>query len=52
MRSYMTPNYVCLLNKSLYRLKQTPQAWYNWFTTYITSLGFVEAKFDTSLFIF
>jgi hypothetical protein len=25
---------------------------HNWFTTYITSLGFVEAKSNTSLFIF
>jgi hypothetical protein len=29
-----------------------PQAWYNWFTTYLFSLGFVEAKTYTSLFIF
>jgi hypothetical protein len=46
------PDHVCLLNKSLYGLKQAPQAWYSRFATYITSLGFVEAKFDTSLFIF
>jgi hypothetical protein len=46
------PDRVCLLNKSLYGLKQAPQAWYNRFTTYITSLGFVEAKSDTSLFVF
>jgi hypothetical protein len=36
----------------LYGLKQAPHAWYNWFTTYITSLGFVEAKSDASLFVF
>jgi hypothetical protein len=29
-----------------------PWAWYNWFTTYITSFEFAEAKSDTSLFIF
>jgi hypothetical protein len=46
------PDHVCLHNKSLYGLKQTPQAWYSQFTTYITSLGFVEAKSDTSLFVF
>jgi hypothetical protein len=46
------PDCVCLLNKSLYGLKQVPRAWYNRFATYITSLGFVEAKFDTSLFVF
>jgi hypothetical protein len=43
---------VCLLNKSLYGLKQAPRAWYSRFATYITSLGFVEAKCDTSLFVF
>jgi hypothetical protein len=43
---------VFLLNKSLYGLKQAPWAWYNQFATYITSLGFVEAKSDTSLFVF
>jgi hypothetical protein len=37
---------------SLYGLKQVPRAWYSRFATYITSLGFVEAKFDTFLFIF
>jgi hypothetical protein len=42
---------VCLLNKSLYGLKQAPRVWYNRFATYITSLGFVEAKCDTSLFV-
>jgi hypothetical protein len=46
------PDCVCLLNKSLYGLKQAPWAWYSRFTTYITSLGFVEAKSDTSLFVF
>jgi hypothetical protein len=29
-----------------------PRAWYSRFATYITSLGFVEAKSDTSLFVF
>jgi hypothetical protein len=45
-------NLVCRLHKSLYGLKQTLRAWYNWFATYLLSLGFVEAKADTSLFIF
>jgi hypothetical protein len=43
---------ICLLNKSLYWLKQTPRTWYNRFGMYTTSLVFVEAKSDTSLFIF
>jgi hypothetical protein len=32
---------VCRLNMSLYGLKQTPQAWYHCFTSYLVSLGFV-----------
>jgi hypothetical protein len=46
------PDRVCRLNKSLYGLKQAPCAWYNRFATYLLSVGFVEAKSDTSLFIF
>jgi hypothetical protein len=46
------PYLVCRLNKSLYGLKQAPQAWYSQFTMNLTSLGFIEAKSDTSLFIF
>jgi hypothetical protein len=45
------PDLVCRLNKSLYGLKQAPRAWYNQFATYLTSLGFIKAKSDTSLFI-
>jgi hypothetical protein len=48
----MQPDRVCRLNKSLYGLNQVPRAWYSWFATYLLSLGFVEAKFDTSLFVF
>ena len=43
---------VCRLHKSLYGLKQAPRAWYSRFATYLLSLGFTEAKSDTSLFIF
>jgi hypothetical protein len=43
---------VCRLHKSLYGLKQAPRAWYSRFATYLTTLGFIEAKSDTSLFIF
>ena len=46
------PDHVCRLNKSLYGLKQTPRACYSRFATYLLSLGFVEAKSDTSLFIY
>jgi hypothetical protein len=40
------------LRKSLYGLKQAPRAWYSQFAIYLTTLGFIEAKSDTSLFIF
>jgi hypothetical protein len=43
---------VCRLNKSLYGLKQVPSAWYHCFASYLVSLGFVEAKSDTSLFVY
>jgi hypothetical protein len=46
------PELVYHLHKSLYGLKQAPRAWYNWFATYLTTPGFIEAKSDTSLFIF
>ena len=46
------PDLVCRLNKSLYGLKQAPRAWYSRFASYIITLGFTEAKSDTSLFIF
>jgi hypothetical protein len=43
---------VCRLNKSLYGLKQVPRAWYHCFASYLVSLGFMEAKLDTSLFVY
>jgi hypothetical protein len=46
------PDLVCRLNHSLYDLKQAPRAWYSRFATYLASIGFVEAKSDTSLFIY
>ena len=46
------PDMVCRLNKSLYGLKQAPRAWYSRFATFLLTLGFTEAKSDTSLFIY
>jgi hypothetical protein len=46
------PDLVYHLRKSLYGLKQAPRAWYSRFASYLTTLGFIEAKSDTSLFIF
>jgi len=45
------PGHVCKLNRSLYVLKQAPRAWYIRFASFLHSLGFSEAKSDTSLFI-
>jgi hypothetical protein len=46
------PDLVYRLHKSLYELKQAPRAWYSRFATYLATLGFIEAKSDTSLFIY
>jgi len=46
------PDFVYRLNRSLYGLKQAPRAWYSRFAAYLLSLGFVEAKSDTSLFVY
>jgi hypothetical protein len=46
------PDHVCCLNKSLYGLKQAPRAWYSCFASHLKTLGFSEAKSDTSLFIY
>jgi hypothetical protein len=46
------PDLVRRLNRSLYCLKQAPRAWYSRFTSYLATIGFAEAKSDTSLFIY
>jgi hypothetical protein len=46
------PQLVCQLNKSLYGLKQVPRQWYHCFASYLVSLGFMEDKSDTSLFVY
>ncbi|WVZ97142.1 hypothetical protein U9M48_042697 [Paspalum notatum var. saurae] len=43
------PRLVCRWNRSLYGLKQAPSAWYSRFASHLLSLGFQEAKSDTSL---
>jgi hypothetical protein len=42
---------VCRLNRSLYGLKQAPRAWHSRLATFLVTLGFMETKSDTSLFI-
>jgi hypothetical protein len=46
------PDLVYQLNKSLYGLMQAPRAWYSRFATFLLTLGFAEAKSDTSLFVY
>ena len=46
------PDFICLLKKSLYGPKQAPRAWYSRMASYMLSIGFVEAKSDTSLFVY
>jgi hypothetical protein len=42
---------VCRLNRFLYGLKQPPRAWHSRLATFLVTLGFVEAKSDTFLFV-
>ena len=46
------PTYVCRLQKAFYGLKQTSRAWYTELKTFILNFGFINSKFDTSLFIY
>ncbi|KAJ9555155.1 LOW QUALITY PROTEIN: hypothetical protein OSB04_009769 [Centaurea solstitialis] len=46
------PDHVCRLRKALYGLKQAPRAWYHRFAVYVSSLGFLSSKTDTSLFTY
>jgi hypothetical protein len=46
------PDHICRLTKSLYGLKQAPRAWYSCFAAHLQTLGFLEAKSDTPLFIY
>ena len=44
------PDYVCKLKKALYRLKQALRAWYDKLKLALLQWGFLNSKFDTSLF--
>lgn len=46
------PTFVCKLDKTLYRLKQAPHAWYSKLSTKLLRLSFVASKADISLFIY
>jgi hypothetical protein len=42
-------SHVCRLNKALYRLKQSPRAWYGRIDSFLTSLGFTKSKEDSNI---
>ncbi|GJS60756.1 ribonuclease H-like domain-containing protein [Tanacetum coccineum] len=46
------PDHVCLLQRSLYGLKQTPRAWFQRFAAYAAWVGFHHSRCDSSLFIY
>lgn len=50
-RDFSKPDHVCLLQRSLYGLKQAPRAWFQWFTMFITRLGFTNNRCDSSLLL-
>nr|GEW58500.1 ribonuclease H-like domain-containing protein [Tanacetum cinerariifolium] len=51
-RDYVHPDYVCLLQWSLYGLKHAPRAWFQRFASYFTRVGFTHSRCDSSLFIY
>ncbi|GKE08910.1 retrovirus-related pol polyprotein from transposon TNT 1-94 [Tanacetum coccineum] len=46
------PDYVCKLDKALYRLKQAPKAWYETLCTFLIQNMFVRGRIDNTLFIY
>ncbi|KAI3780426.1 hypothetical protein L2E82_10407 [Cichorium intybus] len=46
------PDHVCLLQRSLYGLKQASRAWFQRFAMFISRIGFVLSRCDSSLFIY
>ncbi|GJV54506.1 retrovirus-related pol polyprotein from transposon TNT 1-94 [Tanacetum coccineum] len=47
---YEQGNKVCLLNKSLYGLKQSPRQWYKRFDEYMLSNGFKRSSYDSCVY--
>jgi Reverse transcriptase (RNA-dependent DNA polymerase) len=45
------PDYVCLLSKSLYGLKQSPRAWFQKLSQSLLEFGFIASNYDPSLFL-
>ncbi|RVW18994.1 Retrovirus-related Pol polyprotein from transposon RE1 [Vitis vinifera] len=51
-RSPEKPDHVCCLTKAIYGLKQAPRAWYSALKRAPLEFGFINAKSDSSLFVF
>jgi Reverse transcriptase (RNA-dependent DNA polymerase) len=45
------PDYVCLLSKALYELKQSSRAWFTKLSSVFLTIGFAASNYDPSLFI-
>jgi hypothetical protein len=43
---------VCLLDKSLYELRQAPRAWFDHFAKFVITIGFTLTRSDSLLFVF
>jgi hypothetical protein len=46
------PNHICCLTKAIYGLKQAPRAWFSALKQALLEFGFINAKSDSSLFVF
>ena len=42
---------VCKLNKALYRVKQSPRAWFRKFSKFMKKIGYKQSDVDHTLFI-
>ncbi|KAL2251492.1 UNVERIFIED_CONTAM: Retrovirus-related Pol polyprotein from transposon TNT 1-94 [Sesamum indicum] len=47
---FSKPDYVCLLKKSLYGLKQSPRQWKKKFDEFMLSLNFIRSQYDHCLY--
>ena len=41
---------MCLLERALYGVKQSPRQWYKHFDGYILKIGFERSKFDSCVY--